>query len=182
MPSGELMVKVEALAPVAVSLALLWLWLAYGPGARAGAPESATSVQVPVRTDDEPFDRWQTAKGLVVATVLMVVFLFTDWPRDVAALVAAGFLLLSQRFHSSRVMGLIDWPLLIRSQATLASVPPGLRAVAEFVPVTARQCLCRIGEPVPAILSTALASGSATTLMWCILACSSRKASTMMPM
>jgi Na+/H+ antiporter NhaD/arsenite permease-like protein len=43
----------------------------------------------------------------------VAVFLFTDWPRDVAALVAAGFLLLSRRFHSSRVMGLVDWELLI---------------------------------------------------------------------
>lgn len=40
-------------------------------------------------------------------------FLCTDWPRDVAALVGAGVLLLSQRFHSSKVMGLIDWELLI---------------------------------------------------------------------
>lgn len=47
----------------------------------------------------------------------------------------------------------IDWPLLIRSQATLASVPPGLRAAAEFVPITARQCLCRIGEPVQHMFS-----------------------------
>jgi Na+/H+ antiporter NhaD/arsenite permease-like protein len=103
----------QALAPVSVSLALLWLWLAYGPGARAGAPESAPSVQVPLRTDGEPFDRWQTAKGLVVATALMAVFLFTDWPRDVAALVGAGVLLLSRRFHSADVIGFVDWPLLL---------------------------------------------------------------------
>jgi Na+/H+ antiporter NhaD/arsenite permease-like protein len=103
----------QALAPVSVSLALLWLWLAYGPGARAGAPESAPSVQVPLRTDGEPFDRWQTAKGLVVATALMAVFLFTDWPRDVAALVGAGVLLLSRRFHSADVIGSVDWPLLL---------------------------------------------------------------------
>jgi Na+/H+ antiporter NhaD/arsenite permease-like protein len=45
----------------------------------------------------------------VVATALMGVFLFTDWPRDVAALVGAGVLLLSRRLHSSRVMGFVDW-------------------------------------------------------------------------
>ncbi len=43
----------------------------------------------------------------------MLVFLFTDWPREVAALVGAGVLLLSRRLSSSRVMGLIDWPLLV---------------------------------------------------------------------
>ncbi|MFM2069720.1 MAG: hypothetical protein RLZZ584_4629, partial [Pseudomonadota bacterium] len=63
--------------------------------------------------DEPPFDRWQTAKGLAVALALVAVFLLTDWPRDVSALVGAGLLLLSQRFHSSKVMGLIDWELLI---------------------------------------------------------------------
>ncbi len=48
-----------------------------------------------------------------MAGALVAVFLFSPWPRDVAALVGAGLLLLSQRFHSSKVMGLIDWELLI---------------------------------------------------------------------
>lgn len=47
----------------------------------------------------------------------------------------------------------IDWPLLIRSQATLGSIPPSLRELAEFVPIAARQPLCRIGEPVQYMFS-----------------------------
>jgi Na+/H+ antiporter NhaD/arsenite permease-like protein len=70
-----------------------------------------------VAPDDETgpvaLDAWQTAKGLLIAAALMAVFLLTGWPRDVTALVGAGLLLLSQRFHSSRVMSLIDWELLI---------------------------------------------------------------------
>lgn len=66
-----------------------------------------------VDAEDPPFDPWQTAKGLAVAGALLLIFLFTDWPRDVAALVGAGLLLLSRRLHSSRVLGLIDWPLLL---------------------------------------------------------------------
>jgi Na+/H+ antiporter NhaD/arsenite permease-like protein len=105
----------HALLPVGISLALLWLWLAYGPGARVG---TAVAVQPAgngtVRAEDEPpFDRWQTAKGLTVALVLMVVFLFTGWHRDVAALVGAAVLLLSRRFHSADVMGSVDWQLLL---------------------------------------------------------------------
>lgn len=48
-----------------------------------------------------------------MAGALVGVFLWGGWPRDVAALVGAGVLLLSQRFHSSRVMSLVDWELLV---------------------------------------------------------------------
>jgi Na+/H+ antiporter NhaD/arsenite permease-like protein len=107
----------QALPPVAVGLFLLWAWLAFGPGSRplhAGGDARPAAVQPPEPDADETaFDPWQTAKGLVVAGALMLIFLFTDWPRDVAALVGAGILLLSRRLQSARVMGLVDWPLLI---------------------------------------------------------------------
>ncbi len=104
----------HALLPVGISLALLWVWLAYGPGARVGVAAAVQVAGDTVRAEDEaPFDRWQTAKGLAVALVLMVVFLFTGWHRDVAALVGAAVLLLSRRFHSADVMGSVDWQLLL---------------------------------------------------------------------
>ena len=104
----------QALLPVGISLALLWLWLAYGPGARVGAAAAVRPASGTGRAEDEPpFDRWQTAKGLTVALVLMVVFLATGWHRDVAALVGAAVLLLSRRFHSADVMGSVDWQLLL---------------------------------------------------------------------
>lgn len=107
----------QAAPPVLISLLLLWLWLAFGPGARtASAPETAglPFAAVAGAPPEEPeFDAWQTTKGLLVAVALMLIFLFTDWPRDVAALVGAGVLLLSRRLHSSHVLGLIDWPLLL---------------------------------------------------------------------
>jgi Na+/H+ antiporter NhaD/arsenite permease-like protein len=98
----------RALPPVLCSLLLLWALMAWrlrrAPVAAGGA----------MPDHDAPlFDRWQTGKGLAVASALMAVFLFTDWPRDVAALVGAGLLLLSRRFHSSRVMSLVDWELLV---------------------------------------------------------------------
>ncbi|WP_228026931.1 anion transporter [Pseudaquabacterium pictum] len=101
-----------ALPPVLASLVLLWAWLAWGPGARgdsvAGAPGPATAPAA-----DPPLDRWQTTKGLAVAGALVAVFLATDWPRDVAALVGAAVLLLSRRLHSGQVMGDVDWLLLL---------------------------------------------------------------------
>ncbi len=111
----------QALPPVVIGLVLLWLWLAFGPGAKAGAgsphprplPEGEGAMRGEVVAEEPPFDPWQTTKGLVVAGALLLIFLFTDWPRDVAALVGAGLLLLSRRLHTSHFMGLVDWPLLI---------------------------------------------------------------------
>lgn len=103
----------QALPPVLLSLAVLWAWLVWGPQAPA-APAPAAPAALPAEPEDTPpFDRWQTIKGLSVAGALLLVFLCTDWPREVAALVGAGVLLLSRRFHSSQVMGFVDWELLV---------------------------------------------------------------------
>jgi Na+/H+ antiporter NhaD/arsenite permease-like protein len=104
----------QALAPVALSLLLLWAWLAFGPGARAPAGTAAPeTTATPPAADAPGHDPLQTGKGLLVAAALIAVFLFTDWPREVAALVGAGVLLLSRRLHSAEVMGFVDWPLLL---------------------------------------------------------------------
>jgi Na+/H+ antiporter NhaD/arsenite permease-like protein len=102
-----------ALVPVAVGLAITWAiiaWQARGrwAGALAGAARSE-------RREPEAagLDRWQTAKGLTVAAVLVVIFLFTSWPREVAALTGAGILMMSRRLHSNKMLGLVDWELLI---------------------------------------------------------------------
>jgi len=100
----------QALPPVLLSLAVLWAWLVWGPQ----SPAAVVPAAQPADPDDTPpFDRWQTIKGLSVAGALLLIFLFTDWPREVAALVGAGVLLLSRRFHSSQVMGFVDWELLV---------------------------------------------------------------------
>ncbi|MDP2262144.1 MAG: anion transporter [Hydrogenophaga sp.] len=105
----------QAIGPVLLSLGLLWLWLAFCPGAgRQPAHSPLSHPQREAQPPDGPaFDRWQTTKGLAVALALMGVLLFTDWPRELAALVGAGVLLLSRRLHSAEVMGLVDWPLLL---------------------------------------------------------------------
>jgi Na+/H+ antiporter NhaD/arsenite permease-like protein len=105
----------EAAVPVVLGLVALWAFLAWpmrGPQAAPIAPREAEAL--PRREpDDAPFDRWQTAKGLAVAGALILVFLFTDWPREVAALAGAGILLTSRRLHSTHMLGLVDWELLI---------------------------------------------------------------------
>lgn len=109
----------QALLPVGLSLGMLWAWLVWVPAANPAAqdvPSRSAPSRVEVDLDAADvfaFDRWQTVKGLLVASALMLVFLFTDWPREVAALVGAGVLLMSRRFHSSHVMGFVDWELLV---------------------------------------------------------------------
>jgi Na+/H+ antiporter NhaD/arsenite permease-like protein len=110
----------QALPPVVLSLGVLWAWLVWSPGHAESTAPAKPSAAMPVDLpfgygplQAPPFDAWQTAKGLAVAGALLLVFLFTDWPREVAALVGAGVLLLSRRLHSSHVMGFIDWQLLV---------------------------------------------------------------------
>jgi Na+/H+ antiporter NhaD/arsenite permease-like protein len=105
----------RALIPVVLSLLVLWAWLAWGPGSkecsqRAPASNGFDTSPLP---DEPALNVWQSAKGAAVASALMVVFLFTDWPREVAALLGAGVLLLSRRLHTAEVMGFVDWPLLV---------------------------------------------------------------------
>ncbi len=102
----------EALVPVLAGLALVWAlvaWQARGRWQAQAAPAAAREA----RDERAPFDPWQSAKGLAVVGALMAAFLLTSWPRDVAALIGAGLLLTSRKLHSRKMLGLVDWELLI---------------------------------------------------------------------
>ena len=107
----------EAIVPVVLGLVVLWALLAWSArGVRAtpwGEALAATRPVAPGTREEPPLDRWQTAKGLAVAAALVVIFLATDWPREVAALAGAGVLLTSRKLHSTHMLGLVDWELLI---------------------------------------------------------------------
>lgn len=101
---------IDGVPPALVGLAIAWLIIRYqwrgrwheeSPGAR------------PERRRPPVFDRWQTAKGIVVVSVTVLFFVFTPWPREVIALAAAGVLLLSRRMASREMIGLVDWHLLV---------------------------------------------------------------------
>ncbi|MEY4673070.1 MAG: hypothetical protein RL148_854, partial [Planctomycetota bacterium] len=70
--------------PVAVVGTVVAWWILCR--AHRGTWERATEGPV---TADQPFDRWQTTKGIVVLGLLTVGLLATSWPREVLA-VAAG--------------------------------------------------------------------------------------------
>jgi Na+/H+ antiporter NhaD/arsenite permease-like protein len=105
----------EAALPVALGLLTTWgliSWQTHGRWAQHNQNARASRLRE-VRDTEAPLDRWQTAKGLTVAAVLLMVFLFTPWPREHVALTAAGVLLMSRRLHSSKMLGLVDWELLV---------------------------------------------------------------------
>jgi len=124
----------EAALPVALGLAATWAIIAWQSRGRwdesaelaanvhpsplgrgAGVREElARPVALVAGNDDEaPLDSWQTAKGLVIAALLLGAFLFSSLPREHVALTAAGVLLMSRKLHTTKTLGLVDWELLI---------------------------------------------------------------------
>jgi len=101
----------EAIVPVLLGLAATWGILAWQT---RGRWRTVLDDPPPERRHDYAvYNRWQTAKGLGVAGALVGAFLLSDVPREVAALAGAGLLLMSRRLHSHKMLGLVDWELLI---------------------------------------------------------------------
>lgn len=114
----------QATLPVVVGLVVTWgliLVLTQGrwqthEAFQGHAPQC--DIATPTRVDQPqqqvpPLDLWQSAKGLTVAALLFTLFLLSPWPRDLTALAGAGLLLTSRRMHSRRMLGLVDWELLV---------------------------------------------------------------------
>lgn len=105
----------EAAPPVVLGLAATWAviaWQSRGKWELRAAPGTLPSRG---QGSDEPapFDAWQSVKGVGVAAVVFVLFLWAPLPREVIALVAAGLLMTSRKLHSYKMLGLVDWQLLV---------------------------------------------------------------------
>jgi len=118
---------VQAALPVGLGLVVTWcviLLLTRGrwqiqdgaPAPRADSQGQGSGIGAGPPPHPEPggrINRWQSAKGLAVAALLFGGFLFAPWPRDLMALAGAGVLMTSRRMHSRRMLGLVDWELLV---------------------------------------------------------------------
>jgi len=147
----------EALVPVLLGLAATWGVITWQTRGRW-----RTVLDDPPperRRDDAVYDRWQTAKGLAIAGALLAVFLFTNTPREVAALTGAGLLLMSRKLHSNKMLGLVDWELLILFIGLFvvnrALAQTGLTAMAVQ---TLADAGVSLAEPGPLFVATLLLS------------------------
>ena len=98
----------DASVPSLVGLGVVWLVIVLQVKGRWEASDRVEPI-----VESPSFDRWQTVKGLLVIGALVFLFLATSFPRDVAALAAAGILLSSRRMASREILGLVDWHLLV---------------------------------------------------------------------
>ena len=105
----------EAAVPVFLGLLATWALIGWQTRGRWVQVEPMHDRDAP-RTEREvnaELDFWQSIKGAIAAGALLLAFLFAPWPREHVALIAAGLLLMSRRLHSSRMLGLVDWELLV---------------------------------------------------------------------
>jgi Na+/H+ antiporter NhaD/arsenite permease-like protein len=100
----------EAGVPALLGLAVIWVVLVARYRSRF---ETATAEPARAGEAAAEWDGWQATKGLAVTAVLLVAFLATGWPREIVALAGAGVLLSSRKLHSRRMLGLVDWQLLV---------------------------------------------------------------------
>jgi Na+/H+ antiporter NhaD/arsenite permease-like protein len=102
----------DAAAPVLAGLVVTWALLV----GRSRGQSAVAAAVAPDAVEDRAaaaLDPWQTVKGLAVASTIVLCFLFTAWPREVVALTGAGVLLMSRKLHSRKMLGLVDWELLV---------------------------------------------------------------------
>jgi len=153
----------DALVPALVGLGAVWLLVRICVRGRWESAQPAAAVAAP------PLDAWQTAKGLVLLTLLVLGFLFAPVPREVLALGGAALLLMSRRMASRDLIGLVDWHLLLlfiglfvvnhavadaglasRASSSLRGAGVDLADVRWLFPVTA--VLSNLVSNVPAVM------------------------------
>ncbi|WP_462328296.1 ArsB/NhaD family transporter [Thiohalocapsa halophila] len=102
---------VYALVPALLALLVVWgtLTLTYR-GRWTLEPGIAPR---PDALPDPSFDRWETAKGLLVLLFLLYAFVFTEWDRGMVATVGGVLMLFNARFMARPMLERVDWDLLI---------------------------------------------------------------------
>jgi len=96
--------------PSLLGLVIIWAVIAWQYRTRWHTGEDSLKE---LAENLQPWNGWESFKGLIIAGMLFVIFLFTGLPRDISALAAAGLLLMSRKLHSRTMLGLVDWQILV---------------------------------------------------------------------
>jgi Na+/H+ antiporter NhaD/arsenite permease-like protein len=104
-------IKVAAL-PALASLTIVWAVVAFLYRNRWHAPGSTPSGDTGM-TETVALDRRETVKAGLVTFAVIIAFVFSDWPRELIALSAAGLLLINRKFASADMLKRIDGNLLL---------------------------------------------------------------------
>jgi len=100
--------------PALLSLPVIWVvitflyrdrWKLAGPATNGKAAGNAAAPP--------PFSLGETLKAAFTAIVVILAFVFSDWPREIVALTAAGFLMLSRRVSSKSLLHEVDGELIL---------------------------------------------------------------------
>ena len=97
----------QAILPASIGLIVAWAVISFQYQGKWYMEYPVLEVESPV------FNLWQTSKGILVLLILVIGFLFSDLPREIMALAAAGFLLTSRRMATRPMLSLVDWHLLV---------------------------------------------------------------------
>jgi Na+/H+ antiporter NhaD/arsenite permease-like protein len=62
---------------------------------------------------NSPVRPWHITKALLITAGLVAAFLFSPFPREIVALVAAGLVLISRTQDPRKLFALVDWELII---------------------------------------------------------------------
>ncbi|PZQ85732.1 MAG: transporter [Ancylobacter novellus] len=101
--------------PALASLPLVWGLVALIYRGRWTLPEGAKMPAPAPAAAGAPatFDRLETLKAGVVTLIVVLAFIFSDWPRELIALGGAGVLLINREIASSDMLRHIDGNLLL---------------------------------------------------------------------
>ena len=92
------------LALFASYLIILWIY-------RNKIKDKKKKIYIEREQPRQPFDKWQTSKGIFAILILIPLF-FSSIPREFSAIGIAGVLLCSRKMKTRDIMGLVDWHLI----------------------------------------------------------------------
>lgn len=101
-----------ALVPGILSLPIVWAVVAFMYRGRWTLPASS-GAESPTPAYTPVLDKVETIKAGVVTAVVIVAFIFSDWPRELIALTAAGVLLINRQISSADMLKQVDGNLLL---------------------------------------------------------------------